>query len=403
MRHGPASRASDVAADVGDGRDPLGLYVHVPFCAHKCFYCDFVAYIYNPRRAGAYLEALAREAALLAGLPGVAGRRAASLFLGGGTPSALSVAEIGELVASVTAGLLLDEAAEVTLEANPETLDADKLTRCRALGVNRLSLGLQAWDDGLLRRLGRAHTVGDFLEAFRRARAAGFDNLGVDLIFGLPGQTLAGWRETLERVAALGPEHVSAYSLQVEEGTAFRRWVREDRFEKSGTPLPDDDAQAEMYSLAREALAAAGYEHYEISNFARPGYRSHHNQIYWRNGEYLGLGPGAHSRLGRRRWANTRRLDDYRERLAAGRLPVEEEETLSEAREMSDTVILGLRLLEGVDLGAFARRFGRPLLDVYGPQVDGLRAGGWLEVAGGRLRLTERALPVANEVFARFV
>lgn len=392
-----------VGGDPAAGGGPLGVYVHVPFCAHKCFYCDFTAYVQRPDRIASFMEALAAESAHVSRQPGVAGRRAATLYLGGGTPSVLSGPDMQRLIESVTAALPLAGPAEVTAEANPETLDAEKLAGYRSAGVNRISIGLQAWDDGLLRLLGRRHTVAGFLASFRQAREAGFANINVDLIFGLPGQTVAVWRETLDRVIGLGPEHVSAYGLQVEEGTAFWRWANEGRFGARGVPLPDEDAQAEMYLAAREMLSAAGYEHYEISNFARPGFRSTHNVLYWLNREYLGLGPAAHSHIGRRRWANAARLDRYRALTAAGLPPVEETEELTVEREMSDTIILGLRLLEGVDLASFAARFGRDLRDVYAAEVEDLLARGLLAFDLGRLRLTERALPVANRVFARFL
>ncbi len=401
--------------------EPLAVYVHVPFCPARCAYCDFPAYVYRPDLAAGFAAAVLREAELLAGLPEVAGRRAVTLYFGGGTPTVLPPEELAAVAAGLRRLFQLDAPQppsdgpqpaepEVTVEANPETLDAARLARLREAGFNRLSLGLQAWDDGLLALLGRRHTVADFLRAYGEARRAGFANVNVDLIYGLPGQTLAGWRATLARVVALGPEHVSAYALQVEEGTALARWLREGRLPAArprlGRPplrLPGEDETAGMYDLAREVLAAAGYEHYEISNFARPGCRSHHNQIYWRNGDYLGLGPGASSHLAGRRWTNERRLDRYRAALAAGRLPVAEAEGADRAREMGDTVILGLRLLEGVSLADFRRRFGTDLLDVYGPAVGELREQGLLALEDGRLRLTPRALPVANRVFMRFL
>lgn len=380
-----------------------GLYVHVPFCPRRCRYCDFNAYVYREERAAGFITALETEAALAARLYDMEGCAFASWYLGGGTPTVLSRQELAAVTRALRKCFRLAPGGEFTVEANPETLDGDKLAALAAEGCNRLSLGLQVLDDRLLAYLGRGHTAADALGAFRAARHAGFANIGVDLIFGLPGQSLRQWEETLRQVLALEPEHVSTYSLQVEEGTVFGRWAREGRLEAAGRPLPGDDAAADMYLTARELLVSAGYEHYEISNFARPGFRSRHNQIYWRNGEYLGLGPGAHSHLRRRRFRNTGRLDLYREAVQAGRLPVEEEEMLDTAREMSDTLILGLRLLEGVSLADFRRRFGQPLRAVYGAEVAALRDLGLVELAAGRLRLTTRGLPVANEVFCRFV
>lgn len=378
----------------------LGIYVHVPFCPRRCRYCDFPAQVHREDRAERFLRGLETEVRLAA--PLIAGRSPVSCYLGGGTPTVLSARHLEALLALLGESFPLVPAAEFTAEANPETVAPDKLRILRERGCNRLSLGVQAWDDRLLAFLGRGHTVADARRAYRQAREAGFGNVGVDLIYGLPGQTLLQWKETLRQAAAWEPEHVSAYSLEVLEGTAFARWEREGRFAAGDRRLPDADAVADMYLAAREILTGAGYEHYEISNFARPGFRSRHNQLYWRNQEYLGLGPGAHSHLRGRRRANTPRMDEYLSHLAAGRLPAEEE-PLDERRQMSDTVILGLRLLEGVPLAEFRLRFGRDLRDVWGAEVEGLSALGLVEVAGGALRLTERALPLANQVFWRFL
>ncbi len=379
----------------------LGIYVHVPFCPRRCRYCDFPAQIHREDRGERFLAGLAVEARLVARV--VAGRAALTWYLGGGTPTVFSAAHLAAVAGVLRDAFPLVAGGEFTVEANPETVTRDKLLALREGGCNRLSLGVQAWDDRLLAFLGRGHTVADAIAACREARRAGFANVGIDLIYGLPGQTRRQWEETLRQALALEPEHISAYSLQVEEGTAFGRWAREGRLSGGERGLPDDDAVADMYLAAREILAGAGYEHYEISNFARPGFRSRHNQLYWRNQEYAGLGPGAHSHLAGRRYRNTARLDVYAAELAVGRLPVAEEEVLDERRQMSDTVILGLRLLEGVALADFRRRFGRDLLGVYGREVEELSALGLLEVARGRLRLTERALPVANQVFRRLL
>lgn len=379
----------------------LGLYVHVPFCAHRCFYCDFTAYISRPDLIRSYLDGVGTEAALLAGADRMSGREALTLYVGGGTPTALGPREMEELFGAVRTRFSLRPGAEVTCEANPETIDMDKLSVLRAAGCNRLSLGLQVWDDRRLAGIGRRHTTAGFLASYRSARAAGFDNIGVDLIYGLPGQTVSDWRETLRQVVALEPEHVSAYCLQVEERTTLARWVREGRFDSSSR-LPGEEAELEMYLAAREELTRTGYEHYEISNFARPGRRSRHNQLYWRNQEYLGLGPAAHSRWGRYRSANVCRLDRYRELLAEGRKPLDLREEITSEKDMSDTVILGLRLLEGIELAGFERRFGRSLFDVYPAAVAEVVEADLAEARCGRLRLTDRGLPLANRVFLCF-
>ncbi|MBX6377573.1 MAG: radical SAM family heme chaperone HemW [Clostridia bacterium] len=344
--------------------------------------------------------------ALYAERPEWAGRPLRTIFFGGGTPTVLPAQDLAVLAAAVRRRFAVTPDAEWSIEANPEGLDGDLLAALAAAGWNRLSLGLQDWDDDRLRALGRRHTVADFLAAFRAARRAGFANINVDLVYGLPGQTPAAWRATLIRVVELGPEHISAYALQVEEGTAFARWAREGRLDR-----PDEDTCAEMYAIACEELARHGYRRYEVSNFARPGHRCRHNLTYWRNGDYLGIGPGAHSHLALPapggpsglRWANLRTVGAYRQAVTAGSLPRAEEETCPPEREMSDTVILGLRLDEGVDLDAFQARFGRPVEAVFQPAVDRLEHMGLLRREPGRLRLTDRAWPVANRVFAAFL
>ncbi len=447
-----AERPAPAVPPLAPAPEPLAVYVHVPFCARRCAYCDFPCGVYRPDRAGRYLAALAEEARLAAPLSEVAGRPRGSLYLGGGTPTALAETELEALFAALAP--LLPGAppggvsaagggeggrsgwpAEVSVEANPESLTPGKARLLRRLGVTRVTIGLQAWDDRLLRLLGRNHTGEGFLTAYGAARAAGFLSVGVDLIHGLPGQTLAGWRETLARVLDLGPDHVSAYALQIEEGTALARWAREGRLAAWGVPLPDDDEAAAMYELALAMLAAAGYEHYEVSNFARPGHRSRHNLTYWRNGDWLGLGPGAASHLGRARWVNEGRLGPYAAAVAAGRLPRREYEPPDRERELAESAILGLRLREGVSLAELAARHGFTVADVearWGGAIARLRAAGLLELqsaagspgrrggagatgwpdepgggpagpGGERLRLTERAFVVANRVWAELV
>ncbi len=292
----------------------------------------------------------------------------------------------------------LTDVTEVTIEVNPETATRDRLEAFKRGGATRLSIGFQAWDDQLLRVIGRDHTVDDFLKACQTARNLGFSNLNLDLIYGLPGQTPGSWHETLLRAVSLEPQHISAYGLQVEEGTALKRWIESGRLSPAG-----EDLSAEMYEQCIETLVSCGFEHYEISNFAMPGYRSRHNLLYWDNQEYLGLGPGAHSHCGQRRWENTGRLDVYEKSLAQGRLPVENEEELDRRREMSDTVILGLRKIEGLSLDHFRQRFGQCVQNVYRVELEGLIRERLLEVTPTHLRLTGKGLPLANLVFAAFV
>ena len=374
------------------------LYVHVPYCRHRCYYCDFNTYLLDPQGKERYLAALERELALLAADPWLEERPLVSVYVGGGTPSLLEPQEIERLFGAVRRHFRLAPGAEITVECNPGTLDAGRLDALRAAGVNRLSLGLQAVQDRLLAAIGRDHTWRDFLATYDRVRRAGFDNVNVDLIFGLPGQGLADWDESLDAVLALGPEHVSCYGLELHEGTPFHRWWREGRLE-----LPGEDAERAMFDRAGERLAAAGYERYEISNFARPGYRSVHNQVYWRNGSYLGAGPGAWSYWRGERRRNRLHPAAYAGELEAGRLPVDLREAVDADLERRETMILGLRLAEGVDEAAFARRFGVTPAEAFPEAVSRLVTEGWLVREGGRLRLSPQAVPVANSVLAWFV
>ena len=396
---GPPEIEVDLREPWGDGE--AGLYVHVPFCERICPYCDFNRYLLRDGGVEEYLAGLEAEAAfygrrLARQAPGL---RFATLYVGGGTPTALTPGQLRALFASLRRHLPLDDVEEVTVEANPGTLSPAKLAALREAGVTRLSLGVQSLDDGLLERLGRIHRAEHARRSFRRARAFGFPQINVDLMFGLPGQTVDAWRRTLEEVVAWGPEHISCYSLIVEENTPFGQLHA-----RGELPLPGEDAEAAMYEEAIACLQEGGWEHYEISNFARPGCQSRHNRIYWRNGDWLGLGPGAHSQWGPRRWANRRLPADWGAALAAGRAPVEWVTLLDEAEAMEDTLILGLRLLvEGVEVERFRRRFGLSPADVFGPVLERLVGWGLLEVSPLRIRLSRRGRFLATRAMVELV
>lgn len=376
-----------------------GIYVHVPFCVRKCFYCDFNSYSLDRAAVEAYLEGIEREIRLYEELlsqePGTVFD---SLFIGGGTPTCLSGKDLGWLVRRLIRAFRLKPGAEVTCEANPGSSNADKFLEMREAGVTRLSLGVQSLDDALLLRLGRQHTARDVYESFEEARRAGFDNVNLDLMFALPGQSIAQWQTSLQEALALRPEHFSCYSLIIEEGTPFG-----DAYQRGRLSLPGEDAEYEMYARAIDLLTGAGYEHYEISNFALPGKRSVHNQIYWQNGEWLGLGPGAHGYWRGRRYANLRPPASWSERLARGELPYEWTQDVTREEAMDDTMIFGLRLLDGVSVPGFARRFGVDPREVYAGEIERLVGCGLLEANGECIRLTGRGLFVANQVFVEFL
>jgi len=346
-----------------------GLYVHVPFCDKRCDYCDFVTFADRPDTIAPYLNALERELSFHSGTP------IRTIFIGGGTPTALSPHQISRLMKSLRSTLDLSRLTEATVEANPESATTERLAAYRDGGINRLSIGLQTTNDETLKRLGRLHDFDGFLRAYRRARDIGFANVNIDLMFGLPGQTIADWRDTLSRVIDLGPDHVSAYALKVETGTRFFR----DGVEADG------DLQADMYLLASETLERAGFSHYEISNFCRPGRESLHNLRYWLNEDVIGIGVSAAGYRGGVRRKNTSKLQSYIERCLSGQLPEAEETALESNERGREDLMLRLRLRSGADASAL-RNAGVPNLDVFlskglADEVDGrfaLRPAGWL-------------------------
>lgn len=377
------------------------LYIHFPFCLRKCLYCDFNSLAGSSVTPQEYAAAVVREMALRVerlDLPVAAG----TLYFGGGTPSLMEPALVARLIDTAQRLYGLTDDAEVTIEANPGTVNAVKLAGYRAAGVNRLSLGVQSFNDSFLEQLGRIHTAREARGAFSMARKAGFCNIGIDLIHSLPGETPAAWLDDLARAVSLGPEHVSAYGLSIEEGTPFHDLERDGRLS-----LPDEEEGVQMFLQTAEFLQGSGYEHYEISNFALPGGRSRHNQVYWQRGNYLGFGAGAHSYLRSSgfgvRWRNISSPEVYRQSISRATLPEEELTTLTERDAMAEFLFLGLRMLEGVELEVFRKEFGIVLEDAYPGVLPALFENGLLECRTGRLRLTGKGLVFANQVFLRFV
>ncbi|OAT82305.1 radical SAM family heme chaperone HemW [Desulfotomaculum copahuensis] len=377
---------------------PIGLYIHVPFCLRKCRYCDFVSYPYSHAAAARYLAALEREMTFYGHRLTGEEKQVATVYIGGGTPTCLPAAALTAVLDRCRTLFQFAPEVEITVEANPGTLDPDKLAALRAAGVNRLSLGVQACREDLLRLLGRVHNFGQAVEAVHQARRAGFQNLSLDLIFGIPGQTTAQWRSCLEQVLDLAPEHVSAYGLQIEENTPLGRAVQ------TGDVIPcDEETELAMFLESIHLLTARGFEHYEISNFARPGHQCRHNLRYWHNLEYLGLGPAAHSFMRGCRYSNEEKVAAYAARLADGERPVAFSERPSRRTAMGEGIFLGLRLIKGLSLDEFARRYGERAEYVFAPEIDRLCRLSLLESRDGYLRLTGRGLPLANQVFVEFV
>jgi oxygen-independent coproporphyrinogen-3 oxidase len=376
--------------------DHLGVYVHIPFCVAKCHYCTFNSYAGLEHLHREYIAALVREMGLWArSRPPV---QASSVYLGGGTPTAVSVELLGAILRACTDRLNPAPRAEISIEANPGTVSATSLAALRARGVNRLSLGAQSFDDSALRLLGRIHTSADAKRSYDLAHAAGFDNVNLDLIYGIPRQTLEGWKADLSDAIQLRPEHLSLYCLTVEEGTPLAESIS-----RGELPCPDPDLAADMYVYAEERLADAGYEHYEISNWALAGRRCQHNITYWRNLPYVGFGAGAHSFHGGCRYYNVSSVQEYVQRVMEGQQPQAGRESIDEAAEMSETVILGLRMCEGVMFRDFEDRFGVSAVRTHGEQIRELIDLGLLEANASGIRLTARGQLLGNEVFERFL
>ncbi len=377
----------------------IGLYIHVPFCLKKkCDYCSFVSV---PREEGLvsfYLAALAREMEMRSRCLAPGEKLVDSVYIGGGTPTCLTAGELASVLEGVHSFFIVSGGAEITVEANPDTVDSGKLAGMKKAGVNRLSIGLQACHQDLLDTLGRSHSFSGAAEVFRDARRAGYDNINIDLIFGIPGQSLWQWRQCLREVACLCPDHISAYGMQMEKNTPFFEKVRSGWLEEC-----PEDLEAEMYEVLIDTLGGLGYVHYEISSFALPGKFCRHNLGYWHNLDYIGLGPAAHSNLGGRRFSNHPSPIRYAEMLEEDIPPVDWQEETSPGAGMSETLFLGLRLLQGLDLEGFGERFGKSVDEVYGNEIERLTALNLIERAGGRLRLTRRGLLLGNTVFSAFV
>ena len=369
----------------------IALYIHLPFCRRKCPYCSFVSYAGQEAVISAYVAALDRELTRR-----TAGQSIRSIFFGGGTPSLLSVKQIGDLL-SIALPFAAED-TEITMETNPGTIDRSYLAAVRELGVNRLSLGVQSLDDDELVLLGRIHTVTEAIDAVQYARDAGFDNLNIDLIYGLPGQTLTDWQRSLDGALAMKPEHLSLYALTLEAETPMGRAV-----EEGSLPEPDPDIAADQYELAEDMLASAGYRHYEISNWALPGRECCHNLTYWENAPYVGVGVAAHSCLDGRRFANTSSLDKYLAETAGDPAGPELDEAISPELELAESIILGLRLCEGIDPDELNRRFGVDIITSYHQQFEEMTQAGLLEENAGRIRLTPAGRLLSNEVFWRFL
>ena len=372
-------------------RIPLELYVHIPFCVRKCQYCDFLSGPSDEETKDRYIEALLKE---IRAAEHTEDYEIVSVFIGGGTPSALKAEAIASIMRSLQEQFFFCEDAEVTIEANPGTVDLEKLTIYRNVGINRLSLGLQSTDAEELKLLGRIHSYEEFLKSYEWARKAGFSNINIDLMFAIPGQTGEAWRQHLYQVAELNPEHISAYSLIIEEGTPFA---------EQNLDLPDEDTEYQMYEDTAEILERYGYRQYEISNYAKQGYMCRHNAGYWQRLEYLGFGLGASSLYRGMRFSNTRRMQEY---LKESRNPdqIRKDVTvLSRNERIEEFMFLGLRMTEGISEKKFEENFDVRLMDIYGDILQKYEETGFMEHIETKWRLTRKGIHVSNHILADFL
>ena len=381
-------------------KKPLGLYIHIPFCIKKCNYCDFLSAPADDVTKKRYVDTLCKE--IESYKEATKEYRLATIYFGGGTPSVLEVSLVEQLLTTVKQTFIVDmTTAEVTLEVNPGTATLEKLKKYRELGINRLSIGVQSSKEKELALLGRIHSFEDAKNTVLWAREAGFSNLSLDLISALPGQSLEDYKENVEEILSLQPEHISSYSLIVEEGTPFYAQYAE------GAPkeceLPDEETDRAMYAYTKKRLAEAGYERYEISNYAKPGFESRHNSSYWTGTEYLGVGLGASSLLTNARYHNETDLMTYIEEVEAGNDVRRELERLVPEEQMEEFMILGLRRMCGVSRTEFQNHFGKPIETVYGSALKKLEKQGLLALDGDRIALTETGIDVSNQVFIEFV
>lgn len=374
----------------------IGLYIHIPFCRQKCLYCDFPSWAGKEGQMQGYVDALTKEIRKRG--TEYTDQQVVSVFFGGGTPTTLTIPMLEQLMQAVFESWNIAEDAEITTEANPGMLDGEMAAALKKMGFNRLSMGVQAWQNRLLKELGRIHTIEVFRENFKAVREAGFTNINTDLMFALPNQTMEDWQETVKNIVAMNPEHISAYSLIIEEGTPFY-----DRYEKGELKPAEEELDREMYHWAVDYLAEHGYEQYEISNFAKKGRQSRHNRIYWQAEEYLGMGLGSHSYMNGERFHNIYDLQEYIRADGDVSLLKEDIERITEEDALAEFMFLGLRLTEGVSFAGFEERFGQGMKNIYGSQIEELVKDGLLEEDGIGIRLTKRGVDISNVVFEKFL
>lgn len=371
----------------------VGLYIHIPFCKQKCNYCDFNSYVCNEERIQSYIDALIKEIKMY---NKQAQYKFKTIFLGGGTPTFIHYKHIEAIMGEIKP--YIAEGAEISMECNPGTVNLESLKAYKKMGINRLSIGLQAWQPELQKALGRIHNTEQFLMNLEQAREAGFDNISADLMFALPDQSLSMWTETVEKVANLGLKHVSCYSLKVEEGTPFYKL-----YQQNELLLPEEELDREMYHHGIDLLNKHGLKQYEISNFAVPGYECKHNLIYWENKEYLGVGAGSHSKLDGVRFNNFNSIGTYIEQIKHKAFPIEEKNVIATKEDMWETIILFLRLNKGLDIKYFNHKYKVDFMDKYATAINKIMKNKLAEIVDNHLKLTVLGMDLSNSVFIEFL
>lgn len=369
-----------------------GIYIHIPFCVKKCRYCDFNSYKIDVEKKKRYIKALEKEIEIYSKMDNK--RKIDTIFLGGGTPSILKPDEIESIFEKLNSSFDISEDAEITMECNPGTLDEEKLNAMKKSGVNRLSIGLQAVQNDILEYIGRIHTFEEFEKTYNLVRKCGFDNVNIDLMYNLPNQREKEWMETLEKVVSLNPEHISAYSLILEEGTELC-----DMYERGEFTLSGDDTDIKMYRYTIDYLKENGYMQYEISNYAKPGKECRHNIIYWKCDNYIGLGAGASGYIGNRRYSNIPEVDEYNETVEAGKLPVLSEEVLTAEEKFEELVFMGLRMNDGVLYEDFEKISGIDIRKYRKEIIKRLKKDNLIECDENRIKLTQSGREISNKVF----
>ncbi len=374
---------------------PAGIYIHIPFCLSKCYYCDFYSMVSSIDKMNDYTQCLIKEIKIV--LPQYTHKKFDTIYIGGGTPSILKVRQLGQILSTLHKFIDPSNVIETTLEANPETLNQKKLLALKKIGINRLSIGVQSTQNRLLRLLNRVHNHKTAIRSIETARLVGFDNLNIDLIFGIPTQTLKDWEDTLEITTSYKPEHISVYNLTIEKGTPLEKMIKSKKL-----TLPDEDSQIKMFKLASNYLSKKNYKHYEISNYALKGFECKHNLKYWRDEEYLGIGVAAHSYMDNQRFFIPSNLSLYKRKIKMRSVPCKYDTIKNPRRKTAESLMMGLRLMEGVNLKDYQKKHNINIQKLYKSEIKELTDMRLLSINKDRMRLTKQGILVMNEVISKF-